>query len=306
MNPVFAGELAALGTSFCFSFGSILFTLSGRAYGSSTLVNRIRLLLALLFVLLLHLITTGMPLPLDAGIAPWVWLGVSGVVGLALGDAFLFQAFVLIGPRLAMLMMSLAPVLGVILAWVFLGETLALKDLAGIGIVVAGIMWVVGEHTGQPVKAETGGLTRREYIIGLLCGLGGATGQAGGLVLSKIGLSYGLQPLSGNLIRLLAAVAVVWLLTLFSGKAKGTFSKLRENPRAFGQITLATVLGPVAGVWLNLFSVKNAPVGIASTLSSLMPIILIPISYVVFNERITRRGVVGTLIAITGTTLLFL
>src|SRR5512145_1333270 len=103
----FVGELAALGTSLCFSFGSTLFTLSGRAMGSA-LVNRVRLLIAALLVMLLHILTFGQVLPLDAGTGPWFWLGLSGLVGFVLGDAFLFQAFVLIGPRLSMLMMALA------------------------------------------------------------------------------------------------------------------------------------------------------------------------------------------------------
>ena len=83
----FIGELAALGTSLCFSFGSTLFTLSGREVGS-LLVNRFRLLVALLLVMLLHLVSYGQLIPLDAGSDRWFWLGVSGFVGLVLGDAF--------------------------------------------------------------------------------------------------------------------------------------------------------------------------------------------------------------------------
>src|SRR5678816_2372960 len=120
----FIGELAALGTSLCFSLSSILFTSSGRELGS-ILVNRTRLLLAILLVIVLHTILYGQPLPLDAGNERWFWLGLSGFVGLALGDSSLFQAFILIGPRLSMLMMALAPVMSVILAWVFLGEALS-------------------------------------------------------------------------------------------------------------------------------------------------------------------------------------
>ncbi|MCU0511689.1 MAG: DMT family transporter [Anaerolineae bacterium] len=301
----YTGELAALATSVCFSFGSTLFTLAGRAYESSALVNRTRLVLALGCVLALHLLLTGTLLPLAAGPAPWLWLAASGLVGLALGDTFLFQAFVLVGPRLAMLMMALAPVLGGLLAWVFLGEVLAAADVAGIAVVVAGIMLVVSDRAGQPL-ATAGGASPRVYIIGLLCGLGGAAGQAGGLVLSKIGLSYGLEPLSGNAIRLLAATAAVWLVTLVSGRARGTVHRLRQHPRAFAQMCLATLLGPVVGVWLNLVAVRAAPVGVAATLSSLMPILLIPISAVVFKERITGRAVAGTLLALAGTTLFFL
>src|SRR3954464_6296100 len=141
----FIGELAALATSVCFSLSSIVFTFSGRQLGS-TLNNRTRLLIAILLVMVLHTLLYGQPLPLNAGTERWFWLGLSGFVGLALGDGFLFQAFILIGPRLSMLMMALAPVLGAIMAWIFLGENLTLTAVIGIIVTVCGILIVVAER----------------------------------------------------------------------------------------------------------------------------------------------------------------
>lgn len=299
----FVGELAALGTSLCFSFGSVMFTLAGRAIGSP-LVNRVRLLLALAFVMVWHLLTFGQPLPLDAAGERWFWLGLSGFVGLALGDAFLFQAFVLIGPRLSMLMLALAPVLGAVLAFVFLGETLVPLELLGIGLTLAGIMVVISER-GDKSGAEDNG-DRRRYLIGLLCGLGGAIGQAGGLVLSKMGLEGDFPPLSGNVIRLLVASVLIWLLAIANRQLINSYRTVRLHPNALLLMTGGAVLGPVIGVWLSLVAIQNTSVGVASTLSSLMPIFLIPISYFVFGERVTRQGILGTALAFAGMVILFL
>jgi drug/metabolite transporter (DMT)-like permease len=298
----FVGELAALGTSLCFSFGSTLFTLSGREVGS-VLVNRMRLLVSVLLVMLLHTLTFGQPFPVDAGTERWFWLGLSGFVGLALGDAFLMQAFVLIGPRLSMLMMALAPVLGAVLAWLFLGETLAIIEIVGISITIAGIAVVIAERSS---KGKTETIDNRRYVIGLLCGLGGAVGQAGGLVLSKMGLEGGFPALSGNLIRLVIAVTIIWALAIVNRQLVRSYRTLRAHPRALLLLTGGAVLGPVIGVWLSLIAVQNTNVGVASTLSSLMPIFLIPISYVMFRERVTKQAVVGTLIAFAGMVVLFL
>jgi drug/metabolite transporter (DMT)-like permease len=214
------------------------------------------------------------------------------------------QSFVLVGARLAMLMMSLAPVLAVILSWVFLNQTLAAQDLIGIGITIAGIMIVIGERRGNNATVEH--IDQRRYIIGLLCGLGGAVGQASGLVLSRLGLEGDFPALSGNLMRLLVAVVVIWLLTLVNRQLFSSFRTMREHPRAFALLTGGAILGPVVGVWLSLIAIQNTSVGIASTLSSLMPIFLIPISYVMFKERVTRQAVIGTLIAFAGTVILFI
>lgn len=299
----FIGELAALGTSLCFAFGSTFFTLAGRELGS-ILTNRVRLLLALVLVMVLHTVLYGQPFPFGAGGDRWLWLGASGIIGFVLGDAFLFQAFVMIGPRLAMLMMAMAPVLGAVIAWVFLHETLALQEIVGIAVTLAGILVVIGERrrSDDPKTAPT---DRRHYVIGLLCGFGGALGQAGGLILSKLGLAGDFPALSGTLIRLLVAVVVVWALAIVRGEVASTYRTVRAQPRAFRWLAGGTVLGPVLGVWLSLVAVQNANIGVASTLSSLTPIFLIPISYFMFKERATKQAIVGTVIAFVGMVLLF-
>lgn len=313
----YTGELAALGTAISFAFGSTLFTLAGRRIGSP-LVNRSRLLIALIAIGLFHLFQEGQLLPLSAGIEAWGWLAISGVVGLVLGDASLFQAFVMVGPRLSMLMMALAPVLSVILAWLFLGEQLTPQQLGGIALTVAGIGVVVLERPGKlarkgkprivaqgEVALEKG--FSREFFIGLAFGFGGALGQAGGLILSKFGLdATDISALSANFIRILTAAALIWTFTILRRQFISSFQNLRQNPRALSYLTGGALIGPVFGVWLSLVAIQFAPVGIASTLMALTPVFLLPIGYFVFGERISIQAIVGTAIAFIGSALLFL
>jgi drug/metabolite transporter (DMT)-like permease len=301
---VYTGEIAGLLTSVCWSFTSIFFTLSGRLVGSPV-VNRTRLVMALVMVTALHWVLEGQPLPLDAAPSRWGWMALSGLIGFVIGDAFLFQAFVMIGPRLSMLLMALNPVMGTLMAWVLLSEKLAAVELAGIALAVGGVAWVVTDRrrgsNGQPDD-----LSPRHYLIGVLFGLGGALGQASGLIASKQGLTDDFSALSGNLMRLVVSTAVIWLIALAARQAGSTVTRLRANPRAIRFIMLGAIAGPFVGVTFSLIAVQNAPVGIASTLMSLTPIILLPLGRVFFHEQITRRAVVGTVIAVFGTTLIFL
>lgn len=292
----YTGELAALATSFCWSFGSIFFTFASRSIGSNA-VNRIRLALALVLIVIVHVVTLGKLLPTEAMPATWLWFGISGVIGFAIGDSLLFRAFVLIGPRLSMLMMALAPVIGTVIAWLFLGEVLEPGEIAAILITLLGIVLVIRE------TRESGG-GRKKYFGGLLCGLGAAAGQALGLVLSKKGLASGLPSLSGNLIRVLAAVVFIWVFSISTGSFWPTIQKLK-NGKAVRLLGGGVVLGPFLGVWLSLIAVQHAYVGIASTLMALPPIILIPLSHWIFKERITFLALVGTLIAVGGVALIF-
>jgi len=114
------GEIAALGTSVCWTFTSTFFTIAGRRV-ESVIVNRVRLGLAVVFLSLTHFLLQGQWFPPQAGLYRWFWLGLSGVIGLVLGDAFPFQAFVWIGPRRSVLLMSLVPIISTFIAWAFLG-----------------------------------------------------------------------------------------------------------------------------------------------------------------------------------------
>ena len=299
----YLGELAGLGTSLCWSVGSVFFTLSGRRVGSAV-VNRTRLLMAVVMVSLLHLALEGSLLPIDAGGERWFWMGLSGLIGFVIGDAMLFQAFVMIGPRLSMLLMALAPVISALLAWPLLGEHLAARELLGILLAVSGVAWVVLDRGNS--KAGLPEMPPRFYAMGVLFGLGGALGQAGGLIASKVGLEGDFPALSGNVMRLVVSTIVIWLIAAATGRARSSFQTLQEQPRAITILLGGAIFGPVMGVWLSLIAVQNAPVGIASTLMSFPPIILLPIAHFVFKEHITWRAVGGAALAVAGTAVIFL
>ena len=294
----YLGELAALATSLSFSFGSTMFTIAGRRVGS-LVVNRVRLVFATAFLSITHLIVLGTILPLDADPERWLWLGLSGVVGLILGDIFLFQAFVLVGPRISMLMMSLAPIIAALQAWIFLGETLTGRQIFGILLTLVGIVWVISEGSGK-------GNNARDYGRGILFGVGAAFGQATGLVLAKNGLGGDFSPISANLIRMLTAVIVLWGIALFQKEAKSTITTVINDKKGFVFTMGGAFAGPFLGVSLSLFAIQRVEIGVASTLTSLPPIFLLPISYFIFKERFGWRAVFGTLIAMAGVASLFL
>ncbi len=298
------GELAALGTSIMWSLTSIQFTLAGRR-ASSAIVNRVRLLLAVVFLALAHVVLYRQFWPASADLTRWSWLGLSGVVGLVLGDASLFQAFVLIGPRRSMLVMTLAPVIGALIAWLWLGETLSPAEIAAIVVTIGGIAWVVGERRARSGIRSAPVEDRRSYALGLLLALGGAAGQAAGLVLSKQGLADDFPPLSATLMRMLVAAAAIWLLAVLQRQAGVTGRAMRDR-RTFLLVVGGALSGPAIGVWLSMVAVQQTAVGVASALMSLAPVILIPIEARLFGERITPRAVAGTIVALSGASLLVL
>ena len=295
----FIGELAALATSFFFAMTALIFTQTGRMVGSQV-TNRLRLTFALIYLVIINLIFFREPLPFSAEGSRWLWLGLSGIIGLSLGDAFLFQSLVSVGPRLGTLLLSLAPIFGSILAWVFFGEILNIPQITGILLALAGIAWVVLSHQ-QPADTPRG-YTRRGVWFGVLAGLG----QAVGLVLSKQGMFGDFSPFQANAIRMLAAVLFTWGWTALQGQVGSTFTALRGKPHVLRLIVLGALLGPLLGVSASLLAVQHAEVGVASTLMALPPVLILPISYFLLKERIGWQAILGTILAIAGVAVLFL
>lgn len=301
MIASYGGELAALTTAVLWSATAVFFTYAGREVGS-VVVNRARLLVALVFLIGTHWLLIGEPIPVGAEVERWGWLGVSGIVGLVGGDSFLFQAYLWVGPRLGMLMMSLAPVLAALLAFAFLGEQLLIVEWLAIFITVSGISLVVMDR-GRSPEPKT---LNVHYGRGILFGVGAALGQAVGLVLAKQGLAGDFSALSGNVMRMSAAALFLWSLTMLSGRGPSTLRALRGNRGALLPIVGGATTGPFIGVWLSLIAIQLTEVGIASTLMALSPIVLLPVGRLLFQERIGWRAVTGTLVAVGGVALLFL
>ena len=301
MNGQYLGELAALGTATMWAFSSIAFTLGGQRVGS-VVVNRTRLVAAVLLLAVTHWLLIGRPFPWDAGLQRFAWLCASGFVGLVIGDSLLFQCYVLIGARIGVLLMSLSPIFGTLLAWIALGETLTLPELAAMALALAGVTWVVLERGRSGAPGKAGGA----YTRGILFGLGAALCQSAGLVIAKPGLAGDFPALSATLIRMTTGLVVMWLLAAFTGEAGRTIRRVRADRRAALAISVGAFVGPFLGVWLSLIAVQSARVGIASTLMAMTPVISLPLVPLIFKERVSLRAVLGTLVAMVGVALMIL
>lgn len=299
----YIGHIAALATSVAWSCTSVLFTISGRKIGS-IISNQMRLIFATLLATLTHFIIFQSFVPMNAGSTRWMWLALSGIFGYIVSDGFLFQSFIYIGPRLSMLMFSVSPIFSAMMAWLFFHEALSLQEVIAILIVVSGVGFVVFDQQSQTDAPDTtsGGNLRKGLLLGLIA----AVGQSVGLIFSKLGLQGDYPALSGNVIRLLSAAVLIWLPVLLGGKTPEIIKTMRGNSSAFWSVAGGAFSGPFLGVWLSLIAIQNAPMGIASTLMGLAPVVLLPISWIFFKERFGWKAILGTVIAVIGTALFFL
>jgi drug/metabolite transporter (DMT)-like permease len=295
------GQIAALAAAGLWAFTALAIDQAARRIGSLT-VNLIRLVMAFGFLCAASWISRGVALPVDASRHAWIWLAVSGLVGFTFGDLCLYRSYLVIGPRLATLLMSLVPLLTAVIGWLALGEVLKGKEMIGMALTVGGVGWAVFERgkSWTALPASSPGIP----LSGLALGCGGALGQAGGLVLSKIGIgSY--DAFAATQIRVLAGIAGYSVLFFVLRWWPQVRTGLRDR-RALGFAALGAFCGPCIAVSLSLIAVRAIAAGVAASIMALTPVLIIPLVVLLKRERVGLGGVLGALVAVTGVALLFL
>ncbi|MEJ2634097.1 MAG: DMT family transporter [Calditrichia bacterium] len=293
----YTGEIAALATAMCWSLTSIIFTAAGKRIGALQ-VNLYRLPLAVLLLAVTYFSFWG---DLHAPVSSVVWLGISGIIGLAIGDTFLFQSMILVGARLSMVLLALVPPITALLAFLFLGESINFLGIVGIGITVAGVMWVVAERTPDP-----SGIRKRISLTGVFFGFMAAVGQAVGLIFAKKGLIPEMNSIFATLVRMFSALIVLWPISLLLGRVKKPRRLFGTDSAALKLMLVGVVFGPFLGVTLSLVSVKYTNTGIAATLMATVPVVMLPLVILIEKEKPTLRAVIGAAVAVAGVAIIFL
>ncbi len=201
----YQGPAAGVLTSVLWAGTALCFTGAGRRLGATT-VNAVRILLAIVWLGTTYRLTSGTWVP-PAQTGQVVYLALSGLVGLSLGDLALFAAFVRIGARIPMLVMTTAPILAALFGWLALGEHLSALAAFGMLLTIGGVAWVVAE---RPVNGPHEPAAHRS--AGLLLALIATACQAAGSLLSKSGIGHGwlprdqhLPPLAASFLRMFFA-----------------------------------------------------------------------------------------------------
>lgn len=278
------------------------FEAAGKRVGALSL-NLIRLLMGLVFLASYNALINDGFMP-DATGYQWFWLTLSGVVGFVLGDLFLFRAFILIGARISMLIMALVPPMTALIGWITLGEILTGMEFLGMGITLLGIVLVLSSKLDLNRAVPGRKLSMGPLVLGSLLALGGAAGQAAGLVLSKKGMQD-MNAFEATQIRIMAGVVGFTLVITFFRRWKHLLVAL-NNWKAMRSMTLGSLTGPFLGVSFSLLAVQHTDTGVAATLMALTPVMIIPPAMLLFRERIRMIEIIGAVISIAGVALFFL
>ncbi len=307
------GEYAALLTAVFWTITAIAFESAGKKVGSLS-TNLLRLFIAFIFIGIYSQVTRGSFIPFDASAHNWIWLSLSGFVGFVIGDLLLFEAYVVIGSRISMLIMSLTPPITAFFGWLLMGEILTPQNLLGMFLTILGIMIVVLDRKSKnqnaaenPVRqaGKNKNKIKLSYpILGILLAFGGAVGQGAGLVLSKYGMQD-FDPFAATQIRVITGFVGFAIIFIFMKRWKKVIEAIK-NRDAMTRLSIGAFFGPFLGVSFSLLSVKHTTTGVASTIMAIVPVLIIPPALIFFKEKITLKEVIGSIIAVGGVALFFI
>lgn len=292
------GELAALGTALSWTVMGMFFESAGKKVGSLA-VNFIRLVFGFIFISIFTYFVRGQAFPMDASLHNWTWLGISGVMGFFLGDIFLFQAYIEIGTRITLLIMAASPPITAILGFIFLNETLSPLGIIGMIVTILGISIVILSRDTGERKFKL-----NHSLKGVSFALLGAVGQAVGTILTKIGMGD-YNAFAATQIRIIAGFFAFLVLFLFLNRWSDLRKAIRDKSAMF-LIALGSLVGPFIGVSLQLISLQYTTAGISSTIIAIMPVLIIPLSIIIYKEKITAREILGAFCSVLGVGILFL
>ncbi len=296
----YIGEITALGAALCWSISAVCWTSAGERVGS-LVVSAIRMFIAVpLFMLYGHFVLGAM-LPLSAPLNAWIWLLLSGLVGFFLCDLCLFKAFLLMGPRLTLLIFSLSPLATSLIGWLGLNEQLAGWNFLGMIIALTGVIWVVLEAPRPRCNKRIFSFNWKGGLLAFIAMLS----QSAAAVMSKVGLNQMDSAVAATEIRLIGGLAC-YIILMFLLRKWHKFVPALKNVRTMAILTTGTVLGPCIGVALLMFSFQHISTGMTMTFTSLTPVLVIPFTVVIYKEHVSIRAVIGAIIAFTGLALLFL
>lgn len=304
------GILIALAGTFCWAICVFPFTKAGRLMSVASM-NLFRLVVGtILIILLASFVETNNFLSIYSYkyAQAWLWLGLSGVLALGIGDYFNYRMYVILSPKHGSVLSTLSPAAALLLGIKLLDEHINLVGISGMFITIVGVMSMSLGRTERNTIPDHGHGT---VFAGIVFGVIAAVCNGVGLVLSKKGFltqaATGniIQPITASFIRFITGTFVVLLITFLNRKLLTNWSNIKSQPWSTLKIAMTgTIFGPLLGVTFALTAIQYIDVAVAQTIFALVPVIALLISHFVYKEKITKYALAGAIVAISGVAIL--
>lgn len=228
-------------------------------------------------------------------------LALSGLIGIFIGDTALFACMNRLGPRRSGVLFATHAIFSTLLAWLFLGETLWGWTLVGGGLLVSGVMVAIvwGRRESETHAWEN---TRGTLMTGVLLGLLAAVCHSAATLMIKPLMVAGVDALAASAVRtsasFMAHLALLWAGARVAQLQSPLNLKTLFNTWASAAVAMAL------GMTLVSQALKTGQANLVGIFSSLTPILLLPLLWVVYRRHPAWGAWAGAVLAVAGAALI--
>lgn len=319
----------------CFwAVSPMCFASAGRRIGSYRVVTLRTLFAGALLWLILpgYAALSGAALTLPDG-RQFFWLALSGFLGMALGDALVYEALVIIGPRRSTQVLTLSPVAAILPGWIWLNEALTWHTLLGVALVLAGTSYAVLAGSGRrglsPFRKREGEALRGSKMGtvplaasdedeelnrepgrvsaagiafaagGAICvGLGAFAGRKA-FVIGQVPGGHEMDAAVATAVRVSSAAVMLFLVPVAMRRVRHTFAGLRDG-HAVRRLALGIAAGPVSGMLCYIFALRDLEGGLVSTLTAMSPLFILPMMAARYRMHVGWKLAGAAALAVAG------
>lgn len=303
------GFLYAFAATACWAIAAFPLTTASRQLPVNSM-NHLRLLFATVILCIAALIIEGSSFTriFSAGYSKaWLWLGVSGILALVVGDFFSFRSYAILSPQFGSVLTTLSPASALLFGILLVNEHINWVGITGMVITIVGVMSIsLGRSQRDKIPDHGHGSVAKGIVFGILA----AACHGGALAFSKRGFieqaatQQSIGPLSATFVRVVAAAILICLISALTGKIGSVLSHIKDSRAGIKNTIAGTVFNPILSVALSMFTILCIDVAVAQTIFATVPLFALCIAFIYYKEKITARSVWGVLAALIGVALL--
>lgn len=292
-------EYLALAAAACWAVGSLLSAQASTHLGAFSF-TRWRMLCASVMLWFIVAINGGWH---SLALGSSTVLVLSGVIGIFVGDTALFAAMNRLGPRRAGVLFATHSLFSVVLAYFFLGETQWGWTLIGSSLLISGVMVAIlfGKRKTELHAWES---KQTELRSGIALGLLAALCQAIATLMLKPVMTTDIDPVAASAVRMTSAFMLHQIVFMLGFKVAKAYMPL--TAKVFMLVLVNAALSMVLGMTLILQALKYGDAGMVAILSSVSPVMILPLLWLVYKRSPALGAWLGALLTLLGTILILL
>lgn len=290
-------DLLALAAAACWAFGSLLSVSPARHLGAFAF-SRTRMLMVAIMLWLAAWMTDGWH---AISSLQFSLMAASGIIGIFIGDTVYFAAMNRLGPRRTGVLFATHAIFSACLGYLVFGERMSPQTAVGAGLTIAGVMIAIllGQRKAEDHAWEA---NQGHPGIGVVLGLTAALCQAAATLIAKPAMAAGMDPIAASAIRV--SVACVAHFMLLWSRAPVARPNNPPDRRVLAQTALSGMVGMAVGMTLLLLALRFGDVGMVAVLSSVTPILILPLLWLHLRRPPARGAWLGAALTVTGTALI--